>query len=89
MLLPAEKTKHFFKFDILGLMRGDMAARANYYHTLLSDGVLSINEVRELEDRNAVQNGDLHLCQVNQIPLESMLEYAKQITGQNTNGDVQ
>jgi uncharacterized protein (UPF0179 family) len=70
-------------------MRGDMAARANYYHTLLSDGVLSINEVRELEDRNAVQNGDLHLCQVNQIPLESMLEYAKQITGQNTNGDVQ
>jgi HK97 family phage portal protein len=89
LLLPAEKKEHFFKFDILGLMRGDMAARANYYHTLLSDGVLSINEVRGLEDRNSIPGGDLNLVQVNQIPLESMTDYAKQITGQNTDGDVQ
>lgn len=89
LLLPVERDTYVFKFSMLSLMRGDMAARAAYYHTLLQDGVLSINEVRGLEDRNAIKNGDLHLCQVNQIPLESMREYAQSLTGQAPDGDVQ
>jgi len=56
---------------------------------LLNYGVLSINEVRGLEDRNSIPGGDLNLVQVNQIPLESMSDYASYITGQNTDADVQ
>jgi HK97 family phage portal protein len=89
LLRPVERDNYEFKFSMLSLMRGDMAARANYYHTLLSDGVLSVNEVRSLEDRNAIENGELHLVQVNQIPLESMRDYAKSLTGQAPDGDVQ
>ena len=89
LLRPVERDNYEFKFSMLSLMRGDMAARANYYHTLLSDGVLSVNEVRSLEDRNAIENGQLHLVQVNQIPLESMRDYAKSLTGQAPDGDVQ
>lgn len=87
LLLPAERKQHKFKFDMLTLMRGDMAARAAYYHTLLSDGCLTINEVRGLENRNAIEGGDQALVQVNQLPLTSMEAYANSITGKN--GDVQ
>lgn len=87
LLLPAERKEHKFKFDMLSLMRGDMAARSAYYHTLLSDGVLTINEVRGLENRNAIEGGDQALVQVNQLPLTSMEAYANSIT--NNNGDVQ
>ena len=89
MLLPVERETYEFKFSMLSLMRGDMGARANYYHTLLSDGVLSINEVRALEDRNSIRDGDIHLVQVNQLPLEAMRDYAKSITGEQVDGDVQ
>ena len=89
MLTPGEKNRYEFRFSMLSLMRGDMGARANYYHTLLTDGVLSINEVRALEDRNAVPSGDIHLVQVNQLPLESMRAYAQSITGAEADGDVQ
>ncbi len=87
LLLPAERKEHKFKFDMLSLMRGDMAARSAYYHTLLSDGVLTINEVRGLENRNAIEGGDQALVQVNQLPLTSMEAYANSIT--SNNGDVQ
>ena len=89
LLLPVERSNYAFKFSMISLMRGDMQARANYYHTLLNDGVLSINEVRGLEDRNSIPGGDLNLVQVNQIPLESLSDYASYITGQNTDADVQ
>lgn len=89
LLRPVERDNYVFKFSMLSLMRGDMAARANYYQTLLHSGVLSINEIRGLEDRNAIENGDLHLVQVNQIPLEAMRDYAQSITGQEVDGDVQ
>jgi len=87
LLLPEERKEHKFKFDMLSLMRGDMAARSQYYHTLLSDGVLTINEVRGLENRNAIEGGDQALVQVNQLPLTSMEAYANSIT--SNNGDVQ
>lgn len=89
LLRPVERDNYQFKYSMLSLMRGDMAARANYYQTLLHSGVLSINEIRGLEDRNAIENGDLHLVQVNQIPLEAMRDYAQSITGQEVDGDVQ
>ena len=89
LLTPGEQDEHEFRFSMLSLMRGDMSARANYYHTLLTDGVLTINEVRGLEDMNGVESGDLNLVQVNQIPLNSMEAYAQSLTGAEPDGDVQ
>lgn len=39
-------------YDLRGLMRGDGQARINYYHSALTDGWLTRNEVRNLEDMN-------------------------------------
>lgn len=40
------------KFNLNGLMRGDMATRSTFYHNAVLDGWLSRNEVREMENMN-------------------------------------
>ena len=76
------------KFNIKGLMRGDMEARASYIHQMLSDGVMSINEARALEELNSNEGGDEHLVQVNQMPLKNMEAYGLKISekGEQKNG---
>jgi HK97 family phage portal protein len=68
------------KFKVDSLLRADLKTRAEYYHSLLSDGVLSINEVRAKEGFGPVEGGDEHHLQVNQLPLSSMKDYADSIT---------
>lgn len=53
---------YFFKFNIDGLLRGDIKSRYEAYQVALGGnqqpGFLTINEVRELEDRANVDGGD-------------------------------
>nr|GFD60855.1 hypothetical protein [Tanacetum cinerariifolium] len=63
-----------FKHNLAALLRADATARANYYQKLVQAGIYSINEVREMEERNAIDGGDRHLVQVNQMPLDKMDE---------------
>lgn len=72
------------RFDVDSLLRADSASRANYYHSLLSDGVLSINEVRSKEGLAPVKGGDNHHIQLNQIPLSAMSDYAASVVSQGT-----
>jgi HK97 family phage portal protein len=67
------------RFDIDSMLRADSTSRSSYYHSLLSDGVLSINEVRSKEGLAPVQGGDNHHIQLNQIPLSSMSDYASAV----------
>lgn len=46
------------KFNLNGLMRGDMTSRSNFYHNAILDGWLSRNEVREMENMNRMDNLD-------------------------------
>lgn len=59
----------FCKFEAGALLRGDSAARASFYQQGVNGGWLSVNEVRELEDRNPVEGGDQHLRPLNLAPL--------------------
>jgi len=70
----------FTKFDLSDLLRGDSAARANYYDTLVKCGIMSINEARAAEDMNAVDGGDQHTIQVNQLALDRLDEYSNKIS---------
>lgn len=49
---------HSLKFNLRGLMRGDNAARAAYYKDMVFSGLMSPNEVRELEDFDPYPGGD-------------------------------
>lgn len=42
------------------LLRGDSAARAQFYTALFRLGVLNRNEIRQLEDQNPVDGGDVY-----------------------------
>lgn len=55
----------FVKHNATALLRADAKTRAEYYSTLLQNGVYSINEVRALEEMNAIEHGDDHRVQVN------------------------
>lgn len=52
LLTPLERLSLFFEFSLEGLLRGDAAARAAFYKTLIEAGVITRNEVREKENMN-------------------------------------
>lgn len=62
-----ERRRFFMKFNAAGLARGDMAARAAYYTAQLQNGALSPNEIRELEDLNPREGGDIYLTPMNML----------------------
>ena len=70
------------RYDVDSLLRADATSRSQYYHQLLQDGVVSINEVRMREGLGSVEGGDEHHIQLNQIPLSKMGEYAESIVSQ-------
>jgi HK97 family phage portal protein len=62
-----ERQKFFAKFNVGGLVRGDMAARSSFYSSLVQNGALSPNEIRELEDLNPREGGDVYLTPMNML----------------------
>jgi HK97 family phage portal protein len=59
-LIPSKKwNSDFAKFATNGLLRGDTGARTAYYAGGLDRGYLEINEVRRLEDMNALDDSKI------------------------------
>jgi len=86
-LIPSfDREVIFSKFKLSDLQRGDSAARANYFTQMLQNGVLSINEVRQEEQLNPIEGGDIHTVQVNQIALDKLEAYSETISKSNENG---
>lgn len=54
-------------FPTLSLLRGDVQARANYYHNGILDGWLTRNEARVAEDRNPLPGLDEPLRPLNMV----------------------
>lgn len=71
-LRPQERGTYYAEFSIEGLLRGDSAARAQFYSTALQNGWLSRNEVRRLENLPSVDGGDVITVQSNLTPLAQL-----------------
>lgn len=67
-------TPYYVKHDTRALLRGDHAARAEYYRAMTQIGAYSINDVRELEDLNPIEGGDLHYLQIQYAPIERIAD---------------
>lgn len=68
-----ERGKYFVKFNVEGFLRGDYETRMRGYTSALQSGILSVNEVRGLEDMNSIsaeEGGDLHLVNGNLAKLK-------------------
>lgn len=52
LLTPAERSRYYAKFNVEGLLRADSAGRAAFYTAMVNNGILTRDEVRELEERS-------------------------------------
>lgn len=51
LLPPAQRARYYAKFAVEGLLRADSTGRAAFYAAMVNNGILTRDEVRELEDR--------------------------------------
>lgn len=67
LLLPKEWAKWFFKFDARAFLRGNTLMRYQVYAIARNWGIMSLNEIRELEDMDLLdpEIGDVHLEPLN------------------------
>lgn len=87
----------FAEHIVTGLLRGDSTARAQWYTAMLQCGVLSVNEIRELENLNPIgPEGDQRYMQMNMTTLDKISQDttaadqqppAPADTGAQTNGN--
>ena len=71
-----ELGKTFIEFNVNGLLRGDVKSRTEAYKTAITNGYMSINEVRQKENMNSIEGGDKHFMQMNMTTIEKVGEDA-------------
>lgn len=82
LLTNAERARGVYaEFNLEGLLRGDSASRAGYYQSALQNGWMTINEVRQLENRPPVSGGDVPRMQAQNVPIDQVPQAAPQIEG--------
>lgn len=87
--LLSEKEKDgnvYIKFNTNALLRGDIESRSQFYEVMRRTGVYSINDIRELEDMNPVEGGDMRSVDLNTIPLSKWEKYFDMLIESKTNG---
>jgi len=58
LMTTEEKRKYFFKFNVDGLVRGDIKSRYEALSKAIGGPWLTINEGRDIEDRNDIDGGN-------------------------------
>ncbi len=66
LLTPAEQNAGlFFEHSVDGLLRGNIKGRTAAYKIFWDRGIMSINEIRALENLNPIPGGDAHFVPIN------------------------
>ena len=66
--------KLYFEFNTNAFLRGNPKERSEYYKTMLNIGAMSINEIRQKENMNKVENGDELFMQLNMATVNTIVE---------------
>lgn len=56
---------YYCEFNLNALMRADSTSRAQYYVQMVQNGLMSRNEIRQLENLNAIEGGDEFMTPLN------------------------
>lgn len=85
LLRSDEQGEYSAEFDIRSLMRADLKTQSEWIRNLVERGIITINEARVSQGFNPIgTEGDVHLVQVNQIPLSEIEEYGQKLTAKPT-----
>lgn len=77
LMAPGDRQRYYPKYAVEGLLRADSAARSAFYREMVNNGIMTRDEVRELEDREpmggnaavlTVQGAMTTLDSVGQVP---------------------
>lgn len=85
LFTPSEQEMYEIEFDFSQLLETDKEAQASYFKTLLVNGIMSLNEVRERLDLPKVENGDTHFIQLNMTSVNSVIEGKNLAAPENDN----
>lgn len=69
------ENNYYSKFNLNGLLRGDMNARQQFYSSGINNGWLSPKQVAELEDLPLFSGGDVHMVNSTLIPLDQLKDW--------------
>jgi len=72
LLLPSEKGKFYIEFEIKGMMRGDTAARTEFYKAMFATAAYSPNMILESENDEPFDGGDEHFVPLNMVPVSKI-----------------
>lgn len=75
LLTPTERADYYAEHLVDALLRGDTVSRYEAYNIGRNGGWLSANDIRERENMNPVDGGDVYLVPLNMVP-------ADQVTGE-------
>jgi phage portal protein BeeE len=68
LLRPDERRRVFAEFSVEGLLRADSAGRAAFYSQMSQNGLMTRNEIRDLENLPPLPGGDELTIQSNLVP---------------------
>jgi len=71
-----EKGRVFVEWNVNGLLRGNIKDRTDSYKTALTNGYMTINEVRRKENMNSIVEGDEHYLPLNMTTINKIGEDA-------------
>jgi HK97 family phage portal protein len=75
LLTPQERRTLYIEFEFAGLLRGDYKSRMDAYRLAIMAGIMSINEVRHLENLNGIgPAGDVYYVAINLTTADRMAE---------------
>jgi hypothetical protein len=63
--LIEDDDRYLIEFDVRGLLRGDSSSRSAYYRAMWDIGVLNTDDIRELENMDPVEGGDVRYRPLN------------------------
>ena len=80
LMTEREREQFLVEFLVDGLLRGDVMSRYQAYAVARQNGWMSANDIRELENQNPIDDGDVYLVPLNMVP-------AGTVAGQESGSD--
>ena len=69
LIAPSERTLQTIEHVVAGLLRADVEKRGQFYATMAQNGLMTPNEIRELENLPPLPGGDVARIPLNTAPL--------------------
>ena len=72
----AERARYYVKFELKGLLRGNIAARTAFYTAMIDRGIFRADDILELEDMNPQEDGlgEVYTVPLNMVNKRTLLE---------------